>query len=70
MGRLIENDFFKQDWRNRGRAHILRYVCLKWTFCFLIGAFAGGVGFFNNLAVENVAGFKFVQTSNLMLQDK
>lgn len=67
---LIENDFFKQDWRNRGRAHKLRYVCLKWTFCFLIGMFASAVGFFNNLAVENVAGFKFVQTSNLMLQDK
>ncbi|XP_008793993.2 putative chloride channel-like protein CLC-g [Phoenix dactylifera] len=66
---LVENDLFK-DWRHRGRAHIICYVTLKWSLCFLIGALAGAVGFFNNLAVENIAGFKFVVTSNLMLAKK
>ncbi|RRT56138.1 hypothetical protein B296_00025753 [Ensete ventricosum] len=67
---LIENDFFKQDWRSRGQAHIVRYVILKWTLCFLVGSLAGAVGFFNNLAVENIAGVKFVVTSNMMLAGK
>ncbi|KAL6844057.1 hypothetical protein ACP4OV_025730 [Aristida adscensionis] len=64
---LIENDVFKQDWRARGRGHILRYVALKWALCFLVGALAAAVGFVANLGVENVAGAKFVVTSNLML---
>ncbi|CAN6250378.1 unnamed protein product [Urochloa humidicola] len=67
---LIENDVFKQDWRARGRGHILRYVALKWALCFLVGAFAAATGFVANLGVENVAGAKFVVTSNLMLQGK
>ncbi|WOK95081.1 chloride channel-like protein CLC-g isoform X1 [Canna indica] len=67
---LIESDLFNQDWRSRGRAAILRYVLFKWTFCLFIGIVAGAVGFFNNLAVENIAGFKFVALSNLMLADK
>ncbi|CAL9045809.1 putative chloride channel-like protein CLC-g [Musa acuminata AAA Group] len=67
---LIENDFLKQDWRSRGPGHIVRYVILKWTLCFLVGALAGAVGFFNNLAVENIAGVKFVITSNMMLVRK
>ncbi|XP_020265628.1 putative chloride channel-like protein CLC-g [Asparagus officinalis] len=67
---MIENDVYKQDWRNRGRAHILRYVFLKWTFCFLIGILVGGAGFFNNLAVEYVAGFKYVHVADLMLQNR
>ncbi|XP_040379348.1 putative chloride channel-like protein CLC-g [Oryza brachyantha] len=64
---LIENDVFKQDWRARGRGHILRYVALKWGLCFLVGALAAAAGFVANLGVENVAGAKFVVTSNLML---
>jgi len=68
--RLIENDVFKQDWRARGRGHILRYVALKWVLCFLVGALAAAAGFVANLGVENVAGAKFVVTSNLMLQGK
>uniref|UniRef100_A0A1D1Y3E3 Chloride channel protein n=2 Tax=Anthurium amnicola TaxID=1678845 RepID=A0A1D1Y3E3_9ARAE len=66
---IIENDsFFKQgqDWRGRDRGQIFQYVLLKWTLCFLLGLAAGAVGFFNNLAVENIAGVKFVITSNLM----
>nr|CAD1825816.1 unnamed protein product [Ananas comosus var. bracteatus] len=69
--RLIENEeFLQQDWRSRGRAHILRYVVLKWTLCFLLGALAGAAGFLTNLAIENIAGVKFVVTSNMMLADR
>ncbi|XP_042427985.1 putative chloride channel-like protein CLC-g [Zingiber officinale] len=67
---LIENDFLKQDWRSREPVHIVQYVILKWTLCFLVGALSGAVGFFNNLAVENIAGVKFVITSNMMLASK
>ncbi|XP_074570041.1 putative chloride channel-like protein CLC-g [Curcuma longa] len=67
---LIENDFLKQDWRSRGAARIVQYVILKWTLCFLVGALSGAVGFFNNLAIENIAGVKFVVTSNMMLYRK
>ncbi|KAG6474668.1 hypothetical protein ZIOFF_068606 [Zingiber officinale] len=67
---LVENDLFNQDWRSRSRSAILRYVFLKWTFCLFIGCVAGAIGFFNNLAVENIAGLKFVAVSNLMLADK
>lgn len=63
---IFENELFKQDWRSQGKAEILHYICLKWTLCFLIGLLAASVGFFNNLAVENIAGFKFVLTSNKM----
>ncbi|ONM13043.1 Putative chloride channel-like protein CLC-g [Zea mays] len=68
--RLIENDVFKQDWRARGRGHILRYVALKWALCFLVGALAAAAGFVANLGVENVAGAKFVVTSDLMLDGR
>ncbi|XP_078150425.1 putative chloride channel-like protein CLC-g [Carex rostrata] len=67
---LVENDLFKQDWRSRSRAHIFQYIVLKWAFCFLVGALAGGTGFLTNLAVENVAGIKFVVTSNMMLAER
>ncbi|CAL9082974.1 unnamed protein product [Musa acuminata var. zebrina] len=67
---LIENDVLNQDWRSRGRAAILQYVFLKWTFCLFIGILAGAVGFFNNLAVENIAGRKFVTVSKFMLANK
>jgi chloride channel 7 len=66
----MENDLFKQDWRSHSRSHIFQYVVLKWAFCFLIGALAGGTGFLTNLAVENVAGIKFVVTSNMMLAQR
>ena len=66
--RLIENDVFKQDWRARGRTHILRYLALKWALCFLVGALTAAAAFLANLGVENVAGVKFVVTSTLMLE--
>ncbi|CAI9100876.1 OLC1v1038063C1 [Oldenlandia corymbosa var. corymbosa] len=40
---------------------------MKWTLCFLIGLCVSLVGFVNNLAVENIAGMKFVVTSDMML---
>ena len=70
MNRIIENDILfkvEQDWRGRGRGEIIQYVLLKWTMCFLLGLTVGAIGFFNNLAVENISGVKFVITSDLML---
>ncbi|KAK7330045.1 hypothetical protein VNO77_24230 [Canavalia gladiata] len=67
---IFENEYFKQDWRSRGKAQILQYVAMKWLLCFLIGLVVGLIGFCNNLAVENLAGIKFVITSNMMLEKK
>ncbi|CAM6044367.1 unnamed protein product, partial [Sphagnum compactum] len=63
---LIENDLFRQDWRSRKRIEILQYIVVKWTSVFLVGLLTGLVAFGINLAVENVAGLKFVYTVNLM----
>ncbi|KAL6519106.1 hypothetical protein OROGR_018426 [Orobanche gracilis] len=67
---IIENDFFKQDWRSRGKIEIFQYIFLKWILCFVVGLILSLVGFFNNLAIENIAGMKFVITSNMMLARK
>ncbi|KAJ6309255.1 hypothetical protein OIU76_018781 [Salix suchowensis] len=67
---IVENELFKQDWRSRKKAEIFQYVVLKWTLALLIGLGTGLVGFFNNLAVENIAGFKLLVTNNFMLKDK
>ncbi|XP_010241601.1 PREDICTED: putative chloride channel-like protein CLC-g isoform X2 [Nelumbo nucifera] len=67
---IIENDFFKQNWRGHGKVQNLQYVFMKWTLCFFVGIFAGFTGFCNNLAIENIAGLKFVVTSNMMLERK
>jgi chloride channel 7 len=60
----------KQDWRSRTKVEIYQYVILKWTLALLIGLITGFVGFFNNLGVENIAGFKTLLTNNLMLKQK
>uniref|UniRef100_A0A2N9FUI8 Chloride channel protein n=1 Tax=Fagus sylvatica TaxID=28930 RepID=A0A2N9FUI8_FAGSY len=65
---IFENELFKQDWRGRGKAQIFQYICTKWLLCFLIGLIVSLIGFCNNLAVENIAGMKFVVTSNMMLE--
>ncbi|XP_027329657.1 putative chloride channel-like protein CLC-g isoform X3 [Abrus precatorius] len=57
---IFENEFFKQDWRSRGKAQILQYVVMKWLLCFLVGVIVAVIGFCNNLAVENLAGIKFL----------
>ncbi|WCJ29986.1 H(+)/Cl(-) exchange transporter 7 [Euphorbia peplus] len=67
---IAENDFFKQDWRSRGKIQMFQYVFMKWILCFLIGGIVSFIGFFNNLAVENIAGVKFVITSNMMLASR
>ncbi|XP_043806511.1 putative chloride channel-like protein CLC-g isoform X2 [Manihot esculenta] len=64
---IAENDFFKQDWRTSRKIQIFQYVFMKWSLCFLVGIIVSLIGFFNNLAVENIAGVKFVVTSNMML---
>ncbi|KAF3639635.1 putative chloride channel-like protein CLC-g [Capsicum annuum] len=64
---IMENDYFKQDWRRGEKIQILQYISMKWMMCFFIGLLVGLVGFCNNLAVENIAGMKFVVTSNMML---
>jgi chloride channel 7 len=68
--RIIENDLFKKDWRSRTKTEIFQYIFLKWTLALLIGLSTGLVGLFNNLAVENIAGFKLLLTNNFMLKDK
>ncbi|KAL1534940.1 chloride channel protein CLC-c-like [Salvia divinorum] len=67
---MIETDLFKQDWRSRKMVQIFQYIYLKWTLALLIGLCTGLVGFLNNLAVENIAGYKLVITSNLMSNNK
>ncbi|KAJ1271138.1 hypothetical protein BS78_06G106000 [Paspalum vaginatum] len=67
---IVENDLFKQDWRSRKKKQIFQYIVLKWSLVLLIGLCTGLVGFFNNLAVENIAGFKVLLTSDLMLKQR
>ncbi|KAL3620790.1 hypothetical protein CASFOL_035702 [Castilleja foliolosa] len=67
---IMENELIKEDWRSRKKVQIIQYVFLKWTLVLLIGLLTGFVGFFNNIAVENIAGFKLLLTNNLMLKDK
>ncbi|KAJ1400414.1 Chloride channel, voltage gated [Sesbania bispinosa] len=67
---IIENDLFKQDWRSKAKAEIGQYVVLKWALALLIGLSTGLVAFFNNIGVENIAGFKLLFTNNLMLSQK
>ncbi|KAL2338424.1 hypothetical protein Fmac_012870 [Flemingia macrophylla] len=65
---VCENEFVKLDWRRRGKAQIFQFIFMKWLLCFFIGMIVCLVGFCNNLAVENLAGIKFVVTSNMMLE--
>ncbi|KAL5563562.1 hypothetical protein UlMin_033309 [Ulmus minor] len=67
---IVENELFKQDWRSRKKIQIFQYVLLKWAFALLIGLGTGLVGFFNNIAVENISGFKLLLTSDLMSKQK
>ncbi|KAF8693448.1 hypothetical protein HU200_038844 [Digitaria exilis] len=67
---VVENDLFKQDWRSRKKKQIFQYIVLKWSLVLLIGLLTGVVGFFNNLAVENIAGLKLLRTSDLMLKGR
>ncbi|MBA0831477.1 hypothetical protein Goarm_015942, partial [Gossypium armourianum] len=70
LNRIIENELFKQDWRSRRTIQIFQYVLLKWAFALIIGLGTGLVGIFNNIAVENISGFKLLMTTKLMLEHK
>ncbi|KAL2634106.1 hypothetical protein R1flu_005585 [Riccia fluitans] len=63
---LIENELFRQDWRSRTKHEILQYVFLKWTFVFLLGVMTALIGFGINMAVENIAGAKFLAVTKFM----
>ncbi|KAJ0918255.1 putative CBS domain, chloride channel, voltage gated, chloride channel, core [Helianthus annuus] len=67
---IIENDVFKQDWRSQSKSQIFQYISMKWILCFVIGIVVSLIGFFNNLAIENIAGVKFVITSNMMFANR
>jgi chloride channel 7 len=66
----VENEVYNQDWRSRGKLQIFQYQVLKWTLALIVGLVVALVGFFNNIAVENIAGFKLLLTSNLMLHNR
>ncbi|KAJ4715767.1 Chloride channel protein [Melia azedarach] len=67
---IVENELFKQDWRSRKKVQIFQYIILKWGFALIIGLLTGLVGIFNNIAVENISGFKLLLTTDLMSQHK
>jgi chloride channel 7 len=61
---------FNQDWRSRKKVQIFQYVVLKWVFALLIGLGTALVGLFNNISVENIAGFKLTLTTDLMSKQR
>ncbi|GMI68572.1 chloride channel C [Hibiscus trionum] len=65
---IPENDLVNEDWRLRKKTQVFQYVLLKWAFALIIGLSTGLVGIFNNIAVENIAGFKLLLTTDLMLK--
>ncbi|MBA0804241.1 hypothetical protein Gohar_003838, partial [Gossypium harknessii] len=65
-----ENELVNEDWRSRRTVQIFQYILLKWAFALIIGLSTGLVGIFNNIAVENIAGFKLLLTTDLMLKHK
>lgn len=67
---IIENELFRQDWRSRKKIQIFQYVILKWALALLIALSTALVGFFNNIGVENIAGFKLLLTADLMSEKK
>ncbi|KAG9157749.1 hypothetical protein Leryth_017855 [Lithospermum erythrorhizon] len=57
---INENDLFKHDWRSRSKSQVLQYIFGKWTLAFLVGLLTGIIATLINLAVENIAGYKFL----------
>ena len=68
--RIVENELFKQDWRSRKKVQMFQYLVLKWAFTLLVGLGTGLLAFFNNIAAENIAGFKLLLTTDLMSKQK
>ncbi|KAE8691188.1 Chloride channel protein CLC-b [Hibiscus syriacus] len=67
---IPENELVNEDWRLRRKIQVFQYVLLKWAFALIIGVSTGLVGIFNNIAVENIAGFKLLLTTELMLKHR
>ncbi|KAF8775163.1 hypothetical protein HU200_004561 [Digitaria exilis] len=67
---VVENEVYNQDWRSRGKLQIFQYQVLKWALALFVGLVVALIGFFSNITVENIAGFKLLLTSNLMLQSR
>ncbi|XP_010682061.2 chloride channel protein CLC-c [Beta vulgaris subsp. vulgaris] len=67
---IMENELLKEDWRSMKNFEIFQYIFFKWTMALLIGLCTGLIGFCNNIGVENIAGFKFLQTINYVRQEK
>lgn len=70
MCRLIENEVFREDWRTRKKTEILQYIIVKWTFVGLVAVLTAFVALAINLAVENIAGLKFLLTVKFMESDR
>jgi len=66
----VENELFRQDWRSREKSEILQYVAVKWAFVFLVGLLTALAALGINIAVENIAGLKFLFTVNFMQSDR
>ncbi|XP_074316521.1 chloride channel protein CLC-a-like [Silene latifolia] len=66
---INENPMFKQDWRTGTKTEVFAYVCYKWLLAFLVGLLTGLVAVVINLAVENIAGYKFLLASRF-IEDK
>ncbi|KAG0584002.1 hypothetical protein KC19_3G178600 [Ceratodon purpureus] len=66
---LVENEIFRQDWRTRKKSEILQYVAVKWAFVFLVGILTAITALGINIAVENIAGMKFLWTVKFMQSD-
>ncbi|KAJ7538540.1 hypothetical protein O6H91_11G053500 [Diphasiastrum complanatum] len=63
---IVANELLNQDWRTRAPTEKLQYTIGKWVLAFMVGLFTGVVAFSINMAVENLAGVKFLATVSLM----
>eukprot|EP00250_Pteridium_aquilinum_P012634 c20846_g1_i1 orf=136-2460(+) len=63
---IVENDAFKQDSEARSQTQIFQYKVLKWMVACLVGLLTGLTAFAINVAVGNIAGFKFLMISQFM----
>ncbi|KAG8489727.1 hypothetical protein CXB51_017685 [Gossypium anomalum] len=67
---INENDLFKHDWRSRSKVQVLQYVFLKWTLAFLVGLLTGLIATLINLAIENIAGYKFLAIVGFIKEER
>ncbi|KAH1128687.1 hypothetical protein J1N35_000065 [Gossypium stocksii] len=67
---INENDLFKHDWRSRSKDQVLQYIFLKWTLAFLVGLLTGLIATLINLAIENIAGYKFLAIVGFIKEER